>query len=423
MTKYHFSPKTNKPEKCSSPDNCDYKDFNGGQHFDTVKEANENMEKANATLYGGLATVKKTSAKSTVYDKKKMQSMIDDFEKEIAKMPQPDPEKNLDSVFSDDEGAPYSMRPRGSGFIMTEEELSEEEELEYYGKILDENTVIYYEHCRQGGGNRDCYCDGDTYEDGHEDGCLALNNEIMEEHKDYITDADSYGDSTYATFYFRVDRKKAEEHLENEEVSRKITHAENLLKAMKNGEKAPWHKNQGDNFGYSYAKSNRDRKMKMHEDGKAELKELKKVEKIIKSGGEKMTDMQFIEDYFGNNYNMSSDKRMTRLHAEYANDKREQLISLERELSELKQLPENSELRKLHYDRADAAVTSKKKALKNDEEKVASYFNKSLSTKKERAQEKIDSWDEKEFNKIRQQAWSEDFPGKKSDLPPIPDTF
>lgn len=54
MTKYHFSPKTNKNEKCSSPSNCDYKDFNGGKHFDTIEEANTHMEKTNDTLFGKI---------------------------------------------------------------------------------------------------------------------------------------------------------------------------------------------------------------------------------------------------------------------------------------------------------------------------------------------------------------------------------
>lgn len=91
MTKWHFSPKTNKNEKCSSPDNCDYKDFNGGKHFDSIEEANAHMEKANDTLFGkiGKALGKKKSFTTDAHGVKYFGAVpesLEDQERELKKL-------------------------------------------------------------------------------------------------------------------------------------------------------------------------------------------------------------------------------------------------------------------------------------------------------------------------------------------------
>ncbi|MCX5137640.1 hypothetical protein OOK06_36845 [Streptomyces sp. NBC_00340] len=54
-------------------------------------------------------------------------------------------------------------------------------------------------YTRNGGGNRECWCD-----EHPEDGCLAATIEALEGHPLYLRDADDDFDSTYATFYFRT---------------------------------------------------------------------------------------------------------------------------------------------------------------------------------------------------------------------------
>jgi hypothetical protein len=64
-------------------------------------------------------------------------------------------------------------------------------------------------YTRQGGGNRECYCEGEPgsakFAEAHVPaGCYAACNQELARHPLYITDRDDEFDSTYATFYFRA---------------------------------------------------------------------------------------------------------------------------------------------------------------------------------------------------------------------------
>lgn len=65
----------------------------------------------------------------------------------------------------------------------------------------DDGEPVIAIYTRQGGGNRECYCDKST---DHLPGqCYAACNEELARHPLYIRDADDDFDATYATFYFR----------------------------------------------------------------------------------------------------------------------------------------------------------------------------------------------------------------------------
>jgi hypothetical protein len=83
----------------------------------------------------------------------------------------------------------YPNRPRGYELVKTSDLPSYEGDEQYLLALTS----------RQGGGNRECYCD--SY-DEHEDGCLALNNELMEDHPQFLYYEDDDFDSTYTTHYF-----------------------------------------------------------------------------------------------------------------------------------------------------------------------------------------------------------------------------
>ena len=63
-------------------------------------------------------------------------------------------------------------------------------------------------YTRQGGGNRECYCDTENCEpvasQHTPEGCNAACNEALAAHPLYLRDADDDFDRTYATFYFSV---------------------------------------------------------------------------------------------------------------------------------------------------------------------------------------------------------------------------
>jgi hypothetical protein len=58
-------------------------------------------------------------------------------------------------------------------------------------------------YTRQGGGNRQCYCEELEREHVPEQ-CYAACNEELARHPLYVRDADDEFDATYATFYFRA---------------------------------------------------------------------------------------------------------------------------------------------------------------------------------------------------------------------------
>lgn len=63
-------------------------------------------------------------------------------------------------------------------------------------------------YTRNGGGNRECWCDdGDHEQYGP---CTALKGEALTAHPLYIRDVDDDFDATYATYYFRAPEEYAE---------------------------------------------------------------------------------------------------------------------------------------------------------------------------------------------------------------------
>lgn len=89
--------------------------------------------------------------------------------------------------------------------------------------VLGNPTVARYRDCwvekspdgpviavytRQGGGNRECFCESRNTvvvaEQHVPATCYAACNEVLAAHPLYLSDADDDFDSTYATFYFRV---------------------------------------------------------------------------------------------------------------------------------------------------------------------------------------------------------------------------
>lgn len=90
-------------------------------------------------------------------------------------------------------------------------------------------------HTRNGGGNRECWCDDD---DDHD--CLVSTIQAMQDHPAYITDADDSGDPTYANFAFKVDREKAQTVYNNRDLANRQLQARNLHRAIADGKQPPW---------------------------------------------------------------------------------------------------------------------------------------------------------------------------------------
>jgi hypothetical protein len=127
-------------------------------------------------------------------------------------------------------------RPRGMPTLLTAEEV--EGELGFTLPVEVEQVLAI--STRQGGGNRECYCE--TPDESHEDGCLALNNEELQAHPQYLHDEDDEWDRTYATFYFKVTAPRAwvREFKERELRATLLRLRLDEFKRIKTGEIAPW---------------------------------------------------------------------------------------------------------------------------------------------------------------------------------------
>lgn len=66
----------------------------------------------------------------------------------------------------------------------------------------DDGPVIAV-YTRQGGGNRECFCNEGGDRAHVPEQCYAACNEALAAHPLYLRDADDSFDATYATFYFR----------------------------------------------------------------------------------------------------------------------------------------------------------------------------------------------------------------------------
>lgn len=96
----------------------------------------------------------------------------------------------------------FPVRSRSSWFFSSTRNI--DGDLEDQSFVAEPGVIYAQLHTRQGGGNRDCWCDTDTDNDEHEDYCVAVNNDLLQSHPDYILDYDDSFDSTYANLIYRT---------------------------------------------------------------------------------------------------------------------------------------------------------------------------------------------------------------------------
>lgn len=119
------------------------------------------------------------------------------------------------------------------------QDRNEQENLDWRYNGLNPNLYYVVMSGRQGGGNRECYCDNGP--DVHEDGCLFENNETLEMHPNYLFDYDDPSERTYNTFVFDNDITEAT-HLaftKKNDRAAYLNKIQTKFKAVKSGE-LPW---------------------------------------------------------------------------------------------------------------------------------------------------------------------------------------
>lgn len=305
-------------------------------------------------------------------------------------------------------------------------------------------------HSRQGGGNRECYCD--DYDD-HEDGCLAVNNDELESHPQFEFYEDDEFDSTYTTHYFRsgltaydvaqLERRK----LLNNEISNELE----LRKLVNGGHLPPW-AILGDGKAYQEyvrAKSNYSYTSKAAKEAQDTLAKVKPAIDSIRNM-QPLTDEQKQEleplvrrgydkgSGFFNSYRDLLEKNETLRAAQARHDQAEKLPPGElrdyligdrgtgtyeatemrgRRKVQVKKSYQRGTLlgKELEYAKGQAAYSQKqfKEKLKELNEK-----SKELKEKAERGLR-----DQEELEKKRKKAWSSGWPGLMRDVPEIKESF
>lgn len=176
----------------------------------------------------------------------------------------------------------YPTRPRGVELVK-----AAEAPISYDG----DSQYLLALTSRQGGGNR--YCDCDSY-DSHEDGCLALSNEILEDHPQFLFYED---DDTYTTHYYSTNFTPfdvAEMNL-SKVYSAEAAEIRGRLQRLKQGEAPPWSVLSTDQEAftrYRSLKSSKSYREKELQEAAVELPKFKELDSII-AEQRSMTDEEF----------------------------------------------------------------------------------------------------------------------------------
>lgn len=128
-------------------------------------------------------------------------------------------------------------RHRGTwiAFRDDNEDIEEWNEVNVPSSEWGDREVVAVIHTRNGGGNRECWCES---EDDHH--CLTGVIEEMENHPAYITDRDNSDDRTYADFVFRVPRDLIAHAVDMKPLALAQRRALNTVEAIREERLAPW---------------------------------------------------------------------------------------------------------------------------------------------------------------------------------------
>lgn len=359
------------------------------------------------------------------------------------------PELKLKSVNELLDPPAYALRERGTWIESHEDILRNEDfDMEYVDDDSDYYIVL---HTRQGGGNRECYCD--DY-DNHEDGCLALNNEMLENHPDHIQNVDDSFDSTYASFMFKTNltSKDVKDFYESKN---KATEQINLKKeydSIVNGELPPWTAFATEPqllTSYKNLKKYSETLPERITENEQKLKNIDHAFKVLNEDSlindkDKEFIIKLTEKY-------PFHERITGKHIDNYNYAFKKLKEKENLIKETNDLPDDSPLKEyLIGDRGTFTynVTEKvgrrnvkvqktgvRKPLLEEELEAAQRGFRNSKTDI-RGVKKLDSTREEiksrnnEMNKqlngmreLREAAWADGWPGLKKDLPAIPESF
>lgn len=305
-------------------------------------------------------------------------------------------------------------------------------------------------HSRQGGGNRECWCD--DY-DSHEPGCLSVNNDEMESHPQYCYDEDDMYDSTYATHYFRgnFSEEDIERNREQDKLLNRARSIKDYRRRIADGA-PPWGVLTPDNSSSnSYALNKQQVEYKKRNLGDALVNEAFAVKGIdaIKNDVN-ISDADAIEIAKRAGYSRWDQKRFSEQLKNYHRIKNNRVTS-EKIHAEAEDLPDGDLKTYLIGDRGTGYYNTTEKRGRSKVQVKKSYSRGSLlgkeledakrseasafstlkgalgklnEVKKSSAQTSQEyKAAQTDLEKSRASAWKAGWPGLVKDLPPIPEKF
>lgn len=193
--------------------------------------------------------------------------------------------KIVDGPFSALQPSVYPIRLRGVEFIKASEFSDYEGHAQYLLAITS----------RQGGGNRECYCESDE----HEADCLAVNNRILEDHPQFLFFEDNDFDPTYTTHYFSTNFTNydvAKISL-NSGYADEVSQLKGKLLDLKEASNPPWSilgENSSAYDSYKSLKANKPHHEKQLQEADAELSKIENLTAVVQED-RPLTDEEFKE--------------------------------------------------------------------------------------------------------------------------------
>lgn len=243
--KFHVNPATGNPNKCTATKSCPF----GGdeKHYFSKEAAHAAFEKDQGAQVQSLTKPSKVlkdlppiaqNLPSLPDGRSFAQAWADKFQElaDFKKKNGDTPVRNLipqpDSLLDEQV---FPIRDRGQG-LMTKAQYIADGGNNPAGVTGDYVVSV---STRQGGGNRECWCD--DYEN-HDSGCLEKNNEELVAHPNYLSDEDDDYDSTYANFYYSagITQEKVDEYNVKVNTMRRLAVDDLLVEGARSGEMTPW---------------------------------------------------------------------------------------------------------------------------------------------------------------------------------------
>lgn len=276
-TNYHFNKETGRTGKCDAKIKCRL-GLSSEEHFSTKEEAQKGFEKTQE--HNTFASSVKKKESSQLEDQ--FIQLSQDSKIELIGMTKKDAsdlkknwEKRYKFLHDVENGVidkPVRVSPedllaepvdvirhRGESIesveTLLEDYYDQHENLKDHLNFISGDYVVIIS-ARQGGGNRECWCDnlGENY-DEHDEDCLQQNNEKISQHPNYITDYDDYGDPTYNYFIFDngITEKQINHFKAREKSYSQLVQLTNEKEKVEKGEAPVWFINDPESYNKNFS--------------------------------------------------------------------------------------------------------------------------------------------------------------------------